>query len=119
MANNTRWTNEEVSIVKNNYHIIDNDAIALLLPLRSIKAINHRAAKLNICHKLRQYHQNDNYFNKHTYVGTSYHQSIRQRDGVFIVEYGGRLQMRRICDWLYKNSNDDIRLDRKYQKVGQ
>jgi hypothetical protein len=53
------------------------------------------------------------------YVGTNQNQSIRQREGIFIVEYGGRLQKKRICDWLYQNSNDDIRLNRKFQKVGQ
>lgn len=42
--------------------------------------------------------------------------AIRKIDNYYKIEFGGNIQSKKIMDFLYKNSNDAIRLDRKYSR---
>ena len=54
----TKWTREELNILKQYYPIGGVDKVQKLLPNRSHKAILSMAAK----HKINQWNYNENYF---------------------------------------------------------
>lgn len=50
------------------------------------------------------------------YVKEAGNPKIEKMGSIFRIEFGGNRQIKPILDWIYKNSKNNIRLDRKYNK---